>query len=130
MEIETPAAVWIAEELAQQVDFMVIGSNDLMQYTCVIDRDDVDVVPYADLYHPALMRSIEAVVKAGHRNGIPVGMCGEMSADTALTEHLLRIGIDSFTVPPTMVLSLRNHIRHLDLREAPSPLPVWKSKKA
>ena len=129
IEIETPAAVWISDELAQLVDFMVIGSNDLIQYTCVIDRDDIDVVPYADLYHPALMRSIEAVVKAGHRHGIPVGMCGEMGSDMAMTEHLLRIGIDSFTVPPTMVLSMRNHINHLDLREEPSPLPVWKSKK-
>ncbi len=128
LQIETPAAVWMADELAQMVDFFVVCSNDLIQYTCVLDRDSVDVVPFADLYHPAVLRAIAEVVRAGHRHGISVSMAGELGADTALTEHFLRMGIDSFSVVPTMILPLRNCIRHLDLREPASPVPVWQKE--
>ena len=129
LQIETPAAVWMANELAQLVDFFVVGSNDLFECTCRMARESIDVVPCADLYHPAVLRAIAEVVRAGHRHGIPVGICGELGGDTALTEHFLRIGVDSFSVVPTMILPLRNCIRHLDLREEASPLPVWKKDR-
>lgn len=126
--IETPAAVWIADDLAKEVDFFAIDTNDLMQYICVIDRDCVEGVPFVDPYHPALMHAIYETIKAGHRHGIPVGICGVLGADTALTEHFLRMGVDGFSVNPTMVLPLRNTIRDLDLREPASPVPVWQDK--
>ena len=121
--VETPAAVWIADELAQEADFFMIGTNDLIQFTCVLDRDGIEGVPFADPYHPAILRQIDYAIQAAHRHGIPVGISGEMGGDIALTEHLLRLGIDAFSVNPTMILPLRNRIRHLDLREEPSPLP-------
>lgn len=126
--IETPAAVWIADELAQEVDFFMLGTNDLIQYTCVLDRDNMEQIPYADPYHPAIMRAIAEVIKIGHHHGIPVGICGELGGDIDMTEHFLRLGMDSFSVAPNMVLSLRNHICHLDLREPANPVPTWKSK--
>ncbi len=126
--VETPAAVWIADELAREVDFFMLGTNDLAQYTCVLDRENMEKIPFADPYDPAVMRSIREVVKAGHRHGIPVGICGELGGDIELTEHFLRLGIDNFSVAPNMVLSLRNHICHLDLRQPANPVPTWKSK--
>lgn len=127
--IETPAAVWIADELAKEADFFTIGTNDLMQYTCVVDRNTMEDIPFADPYHPALMHAIYETIKAGHRHGIPVGICGELGADTALTEHFLRMGVDGFSVNPAMILPLRNAIRDLDLREPASPVPVWNENK-
>lgn len=124
--VETPAAVWMADELAQLVDFFLIGTNDLTQYTCILDRTNMEDIPYADLYHPAVMRAIYETIKAGHRHGIPVGIAGGLCEDTSLAETFLRMGVDSFTVPPTVVLPLRNTICHLDLREPASEEPTWK----
>lgn len=124
--IETPAAVWIADELAEEADFFLIGTNDLTQYICILDRSDMQDIPYADLYHPAVMRAIYETIKAGHRHGIPVGIAGALCEDTTMAEHFLRMGVDSFTVPSTTVLPLRNCICHLDLREPASEMPGGK----
>lgn len=83
-------------------------------------------IPYADLYHPAVMRAIYETIKAGHRHGIPVGIAGALCEDTTMAEHFLRMGVDSFTVPSTTVLPLRNCICHLDLREPASKMPGGK----
>ena len=113
--VETPAAVVMAGELAREVDFFSIGTNDLVQYTLAVDRQNGDL---ADLYnpgHPAILRMIRYVVDAAHRNGCKVGICGSMGGDPALTETFLRMGLDKLSVPPAAILPLRSLIRSLDL---------------
>ena len=89
--VETPAAVLIADELAREVDFFSLGTNDLAQYTLAIDRQNPKLDPFYDPHHPALLRMIRMTVEAGHRHGCWVGICGEMGADMALTELFLRM---------------------------------------
>ena len=113
--IETPAAVMIAEELAEEVDFFSIGTNDLTQYTLAIDRQNPKLDPFYDSHHPAVLRMIEQTVKAGHRHNCWVGICGELGADTSLTETFMRMGLDELSVNPGSVLGLRKVIRNLDL---------------
>ena len=113
--IETPAAVMIAEELAEEVDFFSIGTNDLTQYTLAIDRQNPKLDPFYDSHHPAVLRMIEQNVKAGHRHNCWVGICGELGADTSLTETFMRMGLDELSVNPGSVLGLRKVIRNLDL---------------
>ena len=115
--IETPAAVMIADELAQEVRFFSIGTNDLTQYTLAIDRQNPRLDPFYDPHHPAVLRMIRSTVEAGHRHGCWVGICGELGADIAMTETFLRMGIDELSVSPSAVLPLRKRIRSLDLRE-------------
>ena len=113
--IETPAAALISDELAKEVDFFSIGSNDLTQYTLAIDRQQTDLDNFFDPRHPALLRLIEMTVKNGHKEGIWVGICGELGADLSLTEDFLRMGVDELSVSPPSVLPLREKIGSIDL---------------
>ena len=113
--IETPAAVMIADELAEEVDFFSLGTNDLTQYTLAIDRQNPKLDHFYDPHHPAILRMIRQTVEAGHRHGCWVGICGELGADQTLTETFLRMGLDELSVSPSAVLPLRKRIRSLDL---------------
>ncbi len=113
--IETPASVFMSDELAKEVDFFSIGTNDLTQYTLAIDRQNPKLDSIYDAHHPAVLRSIQMVVDNGHKNGIWVGICGELGADTSLTETFLRMGIDELSVSPSFVLEVRKTVRDLDL---------------
>ena len=111
--IETPAAVMIAEELASQVDFFSIGTNDLTQYTLAIDRQNSKLDSFYDSHHPAVLRMIKQVVDSGHSAGIWVGICGELGADTSLTENFIKMGVDELSVSPSFVLPIRKIIRNV-----------------
>ena len=113
--VETPAAVLLADELAREVDFFSIGTNDLTQYTLAIDRQNPRLDPFYDPHHPAVLRMIQMTVEAGHRHGCWVGICGELGADLTLTETFLRMGVDELSVAPAAILPLRKKIRELDL---------------
>ena len=115
--IETPAAVLCADELAEEVQFFSIGTNDLTQYTLAIDRQNPKLDPFYNAHHPAVLRAIQMTIDAGHRHNCWVGICGELGADPALTEIFLRMGIDELSVAPGSVLPLRKIIRNLDLSE-------------
>ena len=117
--VETPAAVLIADELAAECDFFSIGTNDLTQYTLAIDRQNAGLDPFLAKHHPAVLRQIKMTIDAGHRQGIWVGICGELGADLALTETFLRMGVDELSVNPVSVLPLRKIIRGIDLRKKP-----------
>ena len=116
--IETPAAVMLADELAEEVEFFSIGTNDLTQYTLAIDRQNPKLDPFYDSHHPAVLRLIEMTVQAGHRHNCWVGICGELGADTTLTETFLRMGLEELSVNPGGILGLRKVIRELDLGPA------------
>lgn len=109
--IETPAAVMISDELAKEVDFFSIGTNDLTQYTLAIDRQNAKLDNIYDSHHPAVLRMIKMVVENGHKEGIWVGICGELGADTSLTEEFIKMGIDELSVSPSYVLPIRKIIR-------------------
>lgn len=113
--IETPAAALISDELAKEVDFFSIGSNDLTQYTLAIDRQQTDLDNFFNPHHPALLKLIEMTVKNGHKEGIWAGICGELGADLSLTEDFLRMGVDELSVSPPAVLPLREKIGSIDL---------------
>ena len=113
--VETPAAVLLADELAEEVDFFSLGTNDLTQYTLAIDRQNPKLDNFYDPHHPAILRMIKHTVQAGHRHGCWVGICGELGADQTLTETFLRMGLDELSVSPASVLPLRKIIRSLDL---------------
>ncbi len=113
--IETPAAVWMTEELAKEVDFFSIGTNDLTQYTLAIDRQNPRLDSFYDAHHPAVLRAIQMTVENGHKGGAWVGICGELGADTALTETFLRMGVDELSVSPSRILAVRAAIRDCDL---------------
>ncbi len=113
--IETPAAVWMSEELAKEVDFFSIGTNDLTQYTLAIDRQNPALDNIYDAHHPAILRSIRMTVENGHKGGAWVGICGELGADTSLTEEFLRMGVDELSVSPSRVLAVRDAVRRIDL---------------
>ena len=114
--IETPAAVMIAEELAKEVSFFSIGTNDLTQYATAIDRQGIaGLERFYDAHHPAIMRMIKMTVDAAHKAGIWAGICGEIAADASLTETFLRMGIDELSVSPNSILPIRNAVRHTDL---------------
>lgn len=113
--IETPAAVWMTEELAKEVDFFSIGTNDLTQYTLAIDRQNPRLDSFYDAHHPAVLRAIQMTVENGHKGGAWVGICGELGADTTLTETFLRMGVDELSVSPSRILAVRAAIRDCDL---------------
>ena len=113
--IETPAAVMISEQLAQEVDFFSVGTNDLTQYTLAIDRQNPKLDEFYDAHHPAVLRMIQMTIENGHKGGAWVGICGELGADLELTETFLRMGVDELSVSPTFVLPVRNRVRELDL---------------
>lgn len=109
--IETPAAVMISDLLAKEVDFFSIGTNDLTQYTLAIDRQNPKLDNIYDSHHPAILRMIRMVIENGHKENCWVGICGELGADTTLTEQLIKMGIDEISVSPTFVLPVRKVIR-------------------
>ncbi len=113
--IETPAAAIISDKLAPLVDFFSIGTNDLTQYTLACDRQNSDIESFCNTHHEAILRLIEMSAKNAHKNGAWIGICGELAADTALTETFLRIGIDELSVSPTFVLKVRDAVRRCDL---------------
>ncbi len=113
--IETPAAVMCADELAEEVEFFSLGTNDLTQYTCAIDRQNAMLDPFMDTHHPAVLKEIQMAIEAGHRHGCWVGICGELGADLTLTETFLRMGVDELSVNASSVLPLRKQIRSIDL---------------
>lgn len=113
--IETPAAVMISDLLAKEVDFFSIGTNDLTQYTLAIDRQNPKLDNIYDSHHEAVLRMLKMVVENGHKEGCWVGICGELGADTTLTETFLRMGFDELSVTPSMILRVRDKIRSVDL---------------
>lgn len=113
--IETPAAAMISDLLAKEVDFFSIGTNDLTQYTLAIDRQNPKLDSFYDAHHEAILRMIQMIVDNGHKEGCWVGICGELGADTELTETFLRMGVDELSVSPSMVLPVRSVIRNLSL---------------
>ena len=113
--IETPAAAVMSDKLAKEVDFFSIGSNDLTQYTLAIDRQQTTLDSFFDSHHPAVLRLIEKTIENGHKEGIWVGICGELGADLTLTETFLRMGVDELSVSPPAVLGVREKIRSIDL---------------
>lgn len=113
--IETPAAVMISRELAKRVDFLSLGTNDLTQYTLAMDRQNPLLRDKYNDHHPAILRMIRMVVEAGHQEGCRVCICGEIAADTALTETFLKMGVDSLSVVPACILPVRRALRHTDL---------------
>ena len=114
--IETPAAALISGELAKEVDFFSIGTNDLTQYTLAIDRQQTNLDPFFDAHHPAVLRLIEMTVQNAHEAGIWVGICGELGADLSLTATFLRMGVDELSVAAAGVLPLRAKVRSLDMQ--------------
>lgn len=114
--IETPAAVMISGELAREMDFFSLGTNDLTQYTLAIDRQNPKLDNIYDSHHPAILKMLKMIVDNGHKGGCWVGICGELGADTTLTETFLSMGYDELSVSPSMILKVRQEIRSLDLK--------------
>jgi phosphotransferase system enzyme I (PtsI) len=108
--IETPAAALVSDELAEEVDFFSIGTNDLTQYTLAVDRQNEKLDRFCDTRHKAVLKLIEMTADNAHAKGIWIGICGELAADLALTEEFLRMKIDELSVSPAAVLELRGHI--------------------
>ena len=113
--IETPAAVMMSEELAKEVDFFSIGTNDLTQYTLAIDRQNPKLDAFYDPHHPAVLRMIQMVVKNAHKAGIWAGICGELGADTSLTRRFLAMGVDELSMSPGSILPVRKIILETDV---------------
>ena len=113
--IETPAAVMISRELARRVDFLSLGTNDLSQYTLAMDRQNPLLRRKYNDHHPAVLRMIRMVIEAGHAENKRVCICGELAADTALTEEFLRMGVDCLSVVPACILPVRKALRQVDL---------------
>lgn len=108
--IETPAAVMVSRELAEEVDFFSIGTNDLTQYTLAIDRQNPKLDEFYDPHHPAVLSMIRMVTENAHAGNIWVGICGELGGDPELTEEFLRMGVDELSVSPSRILGLRKKI--------------------
>ena len=115
--IETPAAAIISDELAKEVDFFSIGTNDLSQYTLAIDRQNTKLDPFFDPHHPAILRMIQMVVENAHKAGIWAGICGELGADQELTKEFLAMGVDELSVSPGSILPLRKIILETNVAE-------------
>ncbi|MDE7062936.1 MAG: phosphoenolpyruvate--protein phosphotransferase [Lachnospiraceae bacterium] len=113
--IETPAAVMVSEELAREVDFFSIGTNDLTQYTLAIDRQNTKLDEFYDSHHPAVLRMIQMVVDNAHKAGIWAGICGELGADTTLTKDFLAMGVDELSVSPGSILPIRKIVLETDV---------------
>ena len=113
--IETPAAVMIGEELAKRVDFLGIGTNDLTQYTLAMDRQNPLLQKKYNDHHPAVLRMVKMVVDAGHAQNCKVCLCGELAADTRLTETFLQMGVDVLSVVPACILPVRKALRGVSL---------------
>ena len=114
--IETPASVMMSRELAKEVDFFSVGTNDLTQYTLAIDRQNPKLDDFYDSHHPAILRMIQMVIDNGHKEGCWVGICGELGADVTLTDTFIKMGIDELSVSPSMILKVREQIRNSDAK--------------
>ena len=112
--IETPAAVMVSRELAKEVDFFSVGTNDLTQYTLAIDRQNLALDEFYDPHHPAVLAMIKMAADNAHAEGKWIGICGELGADLELTEEFLKMGLDELSVSPAMVLPLRKKIRECE----------------
>ena len=115
--IETPAAVMVAEELAKEVDFFSVGTNDLTQYTLAIDRQNDSLDEFYDPHHPAILRMLQMIADAAHKGGAWAGICGELGADLSLTKEFLAMGYDELSVSPGMILPVRKAVRETDVAE-------------
>ena len=115
--METPAAVMIGEELAKRVDFLGIGTNDLTQYTLAMDRQNPLLQNKYNDHHPAILRMIKMIVEAGHAQNCKVCLCGELAADTRLTETFLKMGVDALSVVPACILPVRKALRRVCMEE-------------
>lgn len=113
--IETPAAALISDRLAKEVDFFSIGTNDLSQYTLVVDRTSRVLSDFFNPHHPAVLKLIQMTVENAHKAGIWVGICGELGADLSMTEQFLKWGVDEFSVAPYSILPLRKKVRETTL---------------
>lgn len=102
--IETPASIFVAEELAKLVDFFSVGTNDLTQYTLACDRQANDLGKFYDPHHPALLRAIKMATDAAHKAGIWIGICGELASDISMLPTFLAMGVDELSVSPAAVL--------------------------
>ncbi|HJA65057.1 phosphoenolpyruvate--protein phosphotransferase [Lachnoclostridium sp. An169] len=112
--IETPASVMISRDLAKEVDFFSVGTNDLTQYTLAIDRQNSKLDEFYDPHHPAVLAMIRMAAENAHAEGKWIGICGELGADLELTEEFLKMGLDELSVSPSMVLPLRKRIRECE----------------
>ena len=110
MMIETPASVMLADEFAKEADFFSIGTNDLTQYILVVDRGNKKIAKMYDYFNPAVVRAIKQVIEAGHKEGIKVGMCGEMAGDQKAVELLLDLGLDEFSMSAGSIDYVREQI--------------------
>ena len=109
--IETPAAALISDQLAKMVDFFSIGTNDLAAFTLAMDRVNAKLTSHFDPNHEAILRLIQMTIENGHKAGIWVGICGEMAADLKWTKPFIEMGMDEFSVSPSMILPMRQKIR-------------------
>ncbi len=114
--IETPAAAIISDQLAQEVDFFSVGTNDLTQYTLALDRQNPLLDAFSDTHHDAVLRLIQFAAESAHKHGKWIGICGELAADLTLTEEFLKMEIDELSVSPSFVLSLRDRIRKIKVK--------------
>ena len=115
--IETPAAVMVADELAEEVDFFSVGTNDLTQYTLAIDRQNQSLDEFYDSHHPAIMRMLQMIADAAHRHGAWAGICGELGADLSLTKEFLAMGYDELSVSPGRILPIRKTVIETNVSE-------------
>lgn len=115
--IETPAAVMVADELAEEVDFFSVGTNDLTQYTLAIDRQNQSLDEFYDSHHPAIMRMLQMIADAAHRHGAWAGICGELGADLSLTKEFLAMGFDELSVSPGRILPIRKTVLETNVSE-------------
>ena len=118
--IETPAAVMISDELAEMVDFFSIGTNDLTQYTLAIDRQNEKLDEFYNPHHKAILKMIQMVIDNAHKAGKWAGICGELGADTELTEAFVQMGIDELSVAPSMTLKIRKIVREMHFKKKKS----------
>ncbi len=109
--VETPAAVMMVRELAREVDFLSVGTNDLTQYTLAMDRQNPHLKDRYRQHHPAILKMIYKVIQESHQEGRWAGICGELAADTVLTGEFLRMGVDMLSVVPSCILPVRKEIR-------------------
>ena len=112
--IEVPAAAIAADQFASELDFLSIGTNDLIQYTLAIDRIDDEVNYLYDPMHPSVLKLIQMTINAGHKHGIPVGMCGEMAGDPQYVRLLLGLGLTEFSMPPNSLLEVKDALNQSD----------------
>ena len=117
IKIETPASVMVSDELAKEVDFFSIGTNDLTQYTLAIDRQNTKLDEFYDSHHPAILRMIAMVVENAHKAGIWAGICGELGADQTLTKEFLAMGVDELSVSPGSILPIRKIVLETNVEE-------------